>query len=301
MYYIITSPTKLKFKAIINNLEINIGGDEYSCLDISRTSKNSLNILADDRKASCFLNKEFNLFDTKELIKASVFVLNKIDPGNCYLELDDSSNKNGILISYASIFFQLETWYEKYFKAKLINEKYKNRYNDLKNNLKSKEFKKFINLESLLEETYTPKKNINILMDIYNNSDSLFEFGQNIYKTYHKNTIEAYSLLKPWLNKLIEDKLDGTFIRQNKWIILCKNVNTDGFSMEETTPFKLKWIARKQIGGSSSLKKLSKKHREMLTSPNYQIWKDINIKMFNEGDQKFLKHWYKKLRMERFF
>lgn len=39
----------------------------------------------------------------------------------------------------------------------------------------------------------------------------------------------------------------------------------------------------------------------MLTSPNYQIWKDINIKMFNDGDQKFLKHWYKKLRMERFF
>ena len=299
MYFIITSPTKLKFKAIINNLEINIGGGEYSCLEISRTSKNSLNILADDRKASCFLNKDFNLFDTKELIKASIFVLNKIDPGNCYLELDDSSNKNGILISYASIFFQLETWYEKYFKAELINKESKNKYNDFKNNLKSKEFKKFINLENLLKDTYTPKKNIIILMDIYNNSDSLFEFGQNIYKKYHKNnTSEAYSLLKPWLNKLIEDRLDGKFIRQSKWIILCKNVNTDGFSMEETTLFK---IARKQIGGSSSLKKLSKKHRGMLTSPNYQIWKDINIKMFNEGDQKFLKHWYKKLRMERFF
>lgn len=300
MYFIITSPTKLKFKAIINNLEINIGGDEYSCLEISRTSKNSLNILADDRKASCFLNKDFNLFDTKELIKASVFVLNKIDPGNCYLELDDSSNKNGILISYASIFFQLETWYEKYFKAELINKESKNRYNDFKNNLKSKEFKRFVNLENLLKDTYTPKKNIVILMDIYNNSDSLFEFGQNIYKKYHKNnTSEAYSLLKPWLNKLIEDRLDGKFIRQIKWIILCKNVNTDGFSIEKTTLFKLKWIAKKQIGGSSL--KLSKKDREMLTSPNYQIWKDINIKMFNDGDQKFLKHWYKKLRMERFF
>lgn len=294
MYFIITSPTKLKFKAIINNLEINIGGDEYSCLEISRTSKNCLNILADDIKASI---KDFNLFDTKELIKASVFVLNKIDPGNCYLEL--SFNKNGILISYASIFFQLET-YEKYFKAELINKESKNKYNDFKNNLKSNEFKKFINLENLLKDTYTPKKNIIILMDIYNNSDSLFEFGQNIYKKYHKNnTSEAYSLLKPWLNKLIEDRLDGKFIRQSKWIILCKNVNTDGFSIEKTTPFKLKWIAKKQIGGSSL--KLSKKDREMLTSPNYQIWKDINIKMFNDGDQKFLKHWYKKLRMERFF
>ena len=149
-----------------------------------------------------------------------------------------------------------------------------------------------------MEETYTPKKNIKILVDIYNNSDSLYEFGQNIYKKYN-NKNDAYSLLKPWLNKLIEDKLDGKFIRQNKSIILCENVNIDGFSMEESKPFRLKWIGKKQIGGS--LKKLSKNHREMFKTPNYEIWKDVNIKIFNEGDRRFLNQWYKKLRMERFF
>lgn len=303
MYRIITSPSGLKFKAIINDYEINIGGDVYSCVEISRSVKNYLNLLSDTRKPSCFLNKNLpnNLLDAKELIRASVYILKQTDVKNCYLELIDSSNKSGVSISYASLFFQLETWYEKYFKAELINEDDKEKYKKLKDNLRSKKFKNGLNLKKVLKETNTP--NDELLMNIYDNSETLFEFGQNIYKKYNNDTSKAYKLLRPWLSLLIENKLNGKFLRQNKWIILCKNVNVDGFSMKDTIPFKLKWIAKKQIGGLKRkvTRELTEKDKEMLQMPNYFIWREIKIDEYNKKDRIFLDYWYKKLMMDKFF
>lgn len=308
MYYIITSPLGVKFNAIINNYEINIGGDEYSCLEIGRTSNNYLNIVADKRKSSCYLNENLpnNLLDAKELIRASVYVLKKIDSDRCYLELSDNSSKNGISISYASLFFQLQTWYEKYFKAELVDDKYKKSYKILKDNMKSQKFKNEIKFKKILENCKTPNDNIEILMKIFNNSNTLYDFGQNIYNKYKYNTSYAYNLLNPWLNLLIEGSLNGGFIKQQKWLISCYNVNTEGFSMEKTQPFKLKWIAKKILpihgGSNDELKdKLSEIDREMLKSPNYQFWNDVLNNEYNNKDEYYIKKWYKKLRMSRFF
>jgi len=294
MYYIITSPTGLQFKAIVNEYDILIGGSEYNCIDISRNSKNYLNILADERKASCFFNKNFpnNLLDAKELIKASIFILKKIDPKNCYLELTDSSNKNDMSIAYASLFFQLETWYEKYFKASLINTLDIESYRHIKNNLQSTDFKNIIETMyiDLLKRSNTDQEKINILIDIFSNSATLFEFGQNIYKKYENKTKYAYELLKPWLNIFMENLLNSKFIRQNKWIILCENVDTLGFTIKETEPFELKWIAKKklQIGGNNN-KKLTNADKHSYKKPFWLGWKDINLDDFNKEDQEYLK------------
>jgi len=292
----ITSPTGLQFKAyeqIKPKHKILIGGDKYACVEINYKD-NDLDLYADGvRQASCFLNNDSEMLDTKELIKASVYFLKYLKPESCYLDFTDASNKDGNMLAYSGIFFNEKTWYEKYFKAKLINVEDNNDYIKLKNNLKSKEFKSLINFTRLLKDSKVQQDKINILEELLNESDTFYDFGQKIYNRY-ENRNDAYELLKLWLSPFFKKPLGGEFLLEKRWKILCENVETKDFIIKQTEPFELKSIKKKSIQVGGSVKKLTERNKESLKNPNWIMWKDLNLGEYSVEDQKYLKKTFKK-------
>lgn len=292
MYFIITSPKGFQFKAYYQSKKdkLLIGGEKYACIEISY---NDLDLYADGtRKVSCFLNiLRDTLPDTKELVKASIYFLKYIKPDSCYLDLTDASNKEGNMLAYSGIFFNDKTWYEKHFQAKLIKEDNINSYTILKSKLKSTEFKNLVDFIGLLKDSKVPQEKINILEELFNESDTLQDFGQIIYNKY-KNRDDVYELLqlKLWLSPLFKGLLQGDFLLDNRWKILCENVDTEGFTIKETEKFELISIKKKsiplvQIGG----RKLTERNKESLKNPNWIMWKDLEMEEYSQEDQKYLK------------
>ena len=297
-YFIITTFSGLQFKAyekLKPKRKLVVGGEEYSCIEINYKD-NDLDLYADGtRHTSCFLNNDREMLDTKELVKASIYFLKYLKPDSCYLDFTDASNKDGNMLAFAGIFFNEKTWYEKYFKAELIEEEDQNRYIKLKNNLKSKEFKNLIDFIGLLKESKVPQDKINILEELFNESETFYDFGQKIYKRY-ENRDDTYELLKLWLSKFFKELLQGNFLLEKRWKILCENVDTNGFRIEETESFELKPIKTKRIPIQSggNIKKLTDRNKESLKNPNWIMWKDMDINEYDKNDQKYLKKLMKK-------
>ena len=293
MYFIITSPN-VQFKAYEQTRpkrKLLIGGDKYACVEISYN--NDLDLYADgERQASCFLNNDKEMLNTKELIKASVYFLKCLKPESCYLDFTDASNKDGNMLAYSGIFFNEKTWYEKYFKAELIESDDNNDYIKLKNNLKSKEFKNVINFKRLLKDSKVPQDKISILEKLFNESDTFYNFGQRIYNRY-ENRDDAYELLHLWLSKFFKESLQGSFLLEKRWKILCENVETKDFTMTSTEPFELKSIKKKLIVQTGGYK-LTERNKESLKNPNWIMWKDLNLEEYSIKDQKYLKKLLKK-------
>lgn len=288
----------LQFKAYVQTRpkhKILVGGEKYACVEINYKDNDlDLDLYADGvRQASCFLNNDSEMLDTKELIKASVYFLKYLKPESCYLDFTDASNKDGNMLAYSGIFFNEKTWYEKHFQAELINVEDKNDYIKLKNNLKSKEFKSLINFTRLLKDSKVSQDKINILEELLNESETFYDFGQKIYKRY-ENRNDTYELLKSWLSPFFKKPLGGEFLLEKRWKISCEKVETKGFTIEKTEPFELKSIKKKPIQMGCGVKKLTERNKESLKNPNWIMWKDLNLREYLVEDQKYLKKLLKK-------
>ena len=300
MYYKIITPTTT-FNCIITKTDILIGGSDYSCLEISRTSLNTLDYRADSRKSHCYIYNKNNNIDSKELIKAGVFVLKYLDPDKCFLTLSDSSDKNGISMAYSNIFFYQKTWYEKHFKAVFNKKTDQIIYNDYINKFKSINMKNETFLSSLLIDilkSYNTKY-IKHILELYNESISIQDFASKIKQEYKD---DKYNAIKDWLHPFM-NKIGFEIVKQNKWIIECINVNTDGYSLIESEPFnKLKFISKAPFinqTGSGCKCKLNSNLKDALKNPNSYLWELINtdrILINKKKDKRYLKALDKKNR-----
>lgn len=228
----IISPTGLEFNAIIiktnNKMEIKIGGYKKYCMDITLLNTQHADLPHFEFNSGCYLESNSNIYiDSKELMKAGIYILKLINSSICSITLIDVAYKHGIFISDACIVFDDKGWYEKHFGAKLENNDDKKEYEKLITNLHSVKFKNKNEKKLVDSINYTDNNYNKEILKIVKNTKTFSEFFNELRIIYTPKIV--YDIIKDWLHDFM-DEIGFDLIHAEKWIISCNDVNTNGFT-----------------------------------------------------------------------
>lgn len=187
--------------------------------------------------------------------------------------------------------FHHQTWYEKWFGARLISPLIRKRYHQaiqIFYDPEAKETREYF--EQFLKKLKLDTSSINDVLNIYDTTTTYKQFFDKIRETFHPPII--YGMIKPWLNAFIE-RLGLGIVRTEPWVISCSNHNFTGYSIHslEHDPFNGNYIfvTRKQTGGGHEKKTLSNADKYSLQMPNWIGWLHIIDDEYCDEDQEYLK------------
>jgi len=291
-YYKIITPNNSHYAVVkpskTGKLEIVLGGKDYICVTISAPN-NDLNIKTDP---VCYLGEQFpnQPADAKEMLRASILLAKHIF-GDCNIELTDLSDKDGMSLSSLMLVFHQQTWYEKWFGARIIDDSKQEIYKENIQrfcNPKIKEASKYF--EQRLKKSNLESSDIKDILSIYDATTTYKQFFNKLRETFHPPVI--YNLIKPWLNAFIEE-LGLGMVRTEPWIISCSNHDFADYSIEnlQHDPYNGNYIfiTRKQKGGGGHNKKLSKAEKYSLQMPNWIGWLHMKEDEYDTEDQEYIK------------
>jgi hypothetical protein len=208
---------------VVSGKIITIGG-KNSCVAIQTESASDTAHLLNVKRTNggCELNgKEIRGDLTIKMMCLAFTILKRHVPEIKHIKLEDKSDipcerhdKSvvGISLALYQIMFYGETWYERHFKAQLVNTLLRNAYNDAKRNLE--------NAPAMDFDFANDKLNL-ILRPFLQESSSWRDFFSHIHKL--ENRCEV---IFPWYKKAIQRIFNDINFERQSWIIDVDDISS---------------------------------------------------------------------------
>ena len=317
-----------KYKIVVDynqngNPEIYIGGSKYYCISITGF------ILDVKSGGAChnlhIRNVNFSHKAT-DMMKALLYFVRikqkeigyRVD-NKCEITFTDTSENQfcGNLSSYYLAFCK-QTWYEKDFRAYLINntknkltpyekhqlqipQKYMletgvfdvvNMYKDQKKifedvNYHTNKIKNAI--ETYLQSNISNPTIIENVLNIYDQTATIYDFFKKLKNRYGNETCKELNLTL-WLDKFVKFTLNFKFIKNQVWKIDCDLIVSDEtYEIHNCDNVPEKYLSVNQTGNGEK-KKLTERQRDSYKNPNWVGWVDMNFNEYRRKDRIFLKN-----------
>ena len=217
-YTFIVTENIMHFRDTIFSHTFKIGGDSYNeCVSISYTYHENVPVTAKimmvEYEPECAVGISLEKGGgTAIMLKAMLQYVHKKIPSITIFEFEDMSHIDCVekdmtkspprkavkplSLAYLSIAYNSCTWYEKYFDAKMSDERRYNEYRNSLNFLTDSAAK--VDFITFLQIAKPPQKQHSLLESIYNTSETYRDFFKGI------PFADRCELLRPWLGGFIE-------------------------------------------------------------------------------------------------